>query len=346
MHRKFASCRQRLSWKAALVFIAIFGSLNYCIVPHHGSSEREKIPKATKSKTSTLRADGINSPILSSGRRLKPSIRAIPEKHWQSWKVDIAEFSQQEWDQMRTWREKNPFHRYELLSDDSAETFVQQSFYDEPEIIRNYLSLTDPILRADILRYLILYAEGGVWSDIDTKALKPVRDWIPTQYWNQFNVVIGLEIDEPGVMWLDWADNFVLCQSTMMASAGHRIYHTLIHNIIETLDALAYRQSTRLEALQLSFQDVLRITGPVAFTRVVLDYITEAAGENITRANLSGITEPKLVADVLFLPVVAFVPGQSHSNSGHSEDEAALVQHIGLGSWRETHAFDRVEYGR
>jgi mannosyltransferase OCH1-like enzyme len=40
-----------------------------------------------------------------------------------------------------------------------------------------------------MLRYLILYANGGVYSDIDTKALKPISTWIPEQLKNKVNAV-------------------------------------------------------------------------------------------------------------------------------------------------------------
>lgn len=364
---------QLLFCKAAILAVIIIGAFNYYFLPHLMSMVdiqlgEQKASIIVKPAAITTEADSINShdsastststltstsiptstststSILISTptptHSLIPPIKEIPEKHWQSWKVDIAQFSAQELEQIGSWREKNPYHRYEVFSDSSAETFVLQSFHYDPDITQTYLNLRDPILRADFLRYLILYAEGGVWSDIDTKALKPVSDWIPTEYAGRVNAVIGLEIDEPEVMWVDWADNFVLCQSTMMASAGHPIYHRLIQNIIRTLDEMAWNQSISLKELHVGFRDVLRITGPVAFTSAVLGYVSEVTGENITRADLSGITEPKLLADVLFLPVVAFVPGQPHSNSGSPEDEAALVQHLGLGSWRSTHSFN------
>jgi mannosyltransferase OCH1-like enzyme len=37
----------------------------------------------------------------------------------------------------------------------------------DPRVVEVFTGLTDPILRADLLRYLILLREGGVWADID-----------------------------------------------------------------------------------------------------------------------------------------------------------------------------------
>ena len=196
------------------------------------------------------------------------------------------------------------------------------------------------IVWAELLCYLTLYRDGGIYSDIDMREIRPIETWIPDNYKGWVNVVIGLEIDEPGTMWLDWADNFAFCQSTMMASPGHRIYKILIDSIIRNLGEAARIQSANLAELDLSFQDVLHITGPVAFTGAVFEYLTVTVGEPITRANFSGIDTPKRVADVLVMPTVAFVPGQQHSKSGSAKDKEALVEHFGMGSWRGAHTFD------
>lgn len=39
--------------------------------------------------------------------------------------------------------------------------------------------------KADMLRYLVLLAEGGVYSDADTRALKPLTRWADSaKDWN------------------------------------------------------------------------------------------------------------------------------------------------------------------
>lgn len=45
-----------------------------------------------------------------------------------------------------------------------------------------YLSLGDTILRADIFRYLMLYAFGGLWTDFDTTCVVPISKWIPSGF--------------------------------------------------------------------------------------------------------------------------------------------------------------------
>jgi alpha 1,6-mannosyltransferase len=269
------------------------------------------------------------------------AINPIPEKHWQTWKVNAFNFSDPMRELAWTWRDINPNHRYELLSDGVSESFVASSFGHDSAVTQTFLAMKDNITRADLIRYLILSAKGGVYSDVDTKALKPIKTWIPKHHEGKVNVVIGLEIDEPNAMWGDWADNFCFCQSTMMAAPNHRIFEVVIDNIVHVFKVTAQEQKTTLSKVVLTFQDVLRITGPVAFTSAVFQYLSETTGTNVTRANFTGINVPKRMADVLVLPAVAFVPGQPHSQSGSVTDKSALVQHMGMGSWRETHVFDK-----
>ena len=136
----------------------------------------------------TTAAPSLLSPSPSSSSRWP--IVWIPEKHWQVWRLNIADFEPQEIERMRTWRHQNPFHRYEVFSHESTETFVRGAFADIwPEVVNTFFAVRDSIIRADFLRYLVLWREGGVYSDIDTKALKPIVTWIPEPYKNRVNAV-------------------------------------------------------------------------------------------------------------------------------------------------------------
>jgi alpha 1,6-mannosyltransferase len=183
-------------------------------------------------------------------------------------------------------------------------------------------------------------ADGGVYSDVDTKALKPVARWIPEQHITSVNTVLGIEIDEPGDMWVDWADNFAFCQSTMMAKPGHKLFEIVVQNVLSRIAMLAQEQGKSIHQMKFSFRDVLRVSGPVAFSDSVFQYLSIATKTEITRQNLTELKEGVQIADIFILPVNAFVPGQAHSNSGSPEDATALVQHLGMGSWRNNHDLD------
>lgn len=62
------------------------------------------------------------------------------------------------------------------MSSDGANAFAQKHYADRPEILEAFLSLKVPVLKSDLLRYMVLESEGGVYSDLDTVAIKPVPD--------------------------------------------------------------------------------------------------------------------------------------------------------------------------
>jgi mannosyltransferase OCH1-like enzyme len=55
--------------------------------------------------------------------------------------------------------------------------------------------MTEPSVKADLLRYLIMYAEGGVYADIDVEAIRPLNRFIPDRYnVKDIDMVVGVEI--------------------------------------------------------------------------------------------------------------------------------------------------------
>lgn len=128
----------------------------------------------------------------------------FPKKIWQSWKVDALRFEDRDTERAISWTTKNLAHRYEVLTDDSAMTYVEQ-FYgptglNRPDIVYTYRSLNSiRIIQSDLLRYLIMYAEGGVWADIDVEAVRSIEHFVPKRFNERdINMVIGIETDEPG----------------------------------------------------------------------------------------------------------------------------------------------------
>ncbi|KAF8321538.1 hypothetical protein DL93DRAFT_2223905 [Clavulina sp. PMI_390] len=74
----------------------------------------------------------------------------------------------------RTWEH----HGFEslFLNDDDSLAWVIEHFGDS-EITRAYRTLPRPVMKADMLRYLIMLAAGGVYSDADTQVLMPLSRW-------------------------------------------------------------------------------------------------------------------------------------------------------------------------
>lgn len=80
---------------------------------------------------------------------------------------------------VETWRDHHcpdEGWAYHSLTNEGADAWVSSVF---PAGRTRYLwdNLRVGILKADVLRYLLLLVHGGVYSDTDTECLKPMADW-------------------------------------------------------------------------------------------------------------------------------------------------------------------------
>lgn len=62
----------------------------------------------------------------------------------------------------------NPDWQYKLWTDEDNENFVRNEF---PEFYPVYMGFSKNIMRADVIRYLIMYKIGGVYLDLDYEVL-------------------------------------------------------------------------------------------------------------------------------------------------------------------------------
>lgn len=49
-----------------------------------------------------------------------------------------------------------------FLMDDKADQLIRSVYKDVPDLISTWSELTKPVLRADLFRYAVLYAYGGM----------------------------------------------------------------------------------------------------------------------------------------------------------------------------------------
>lgn len=128
----------------------------------------------------------------------------------------------------------NPTYRAQFLNDTSADEYVSHAFASRPDIIETYLNLTVPIFKADLLRYLLLFDHGGIYSDLDVSCLgPPIDQWIPEEFKDKANLVVGWEFD------MGWKDlePFARQFTTWTIMAKPKLNHMLqvINNILEGL---------------------------------------------------------------------------------------------------------------
>lgn len=279
-------------------------------------SNRPELPiKETKPKSEPKIPSYL--PIANShGHHAQPS---IPFKLWQ--KAGSMKINDDRQRDIRSWLDVNPRLRHEILTDDSADEYAREHFADYPEVLDLYLSLPVPILKADLLRQLILYVDGGIWSDLDVTCHRPIHTWIPEQYQNRTNVVVGLEFD--GFQFSSW---------TIMAKPKTSHIVAVIKHVIDKLKGTAAQHGVTTTQLNMTMiSDVVEVTGPQAMTVAILQNLEKEMGVPFGRANITGIKEPTIFQDVLVLPNAAFASRQA----GFPEDRGPyLVEHHYAGSWK------------
>ena len=262
----------------------------------------------------------------------------FPRKIWQTGRDGAATIDDETVLAVKTWTKLNEDWRHEILTDAGAETYVRGTFAHRPEIVETYLALGDAILRADMLRYLVLLGDGGVYCDMDTRALKPIDDWVPAAYRGKANVVVGIEYDKmDGSRWLDWTLDLQFTNWAMLAQPGHPLLELTVQKLIYELNVLAARKGQSLADVRPAYHEVLDTTGPALFSMAVFEWLSTATSKQFDWRNVTKLEAPRLVDDILILPVTGFGNSQPHSGSGNADSQNALVRHMFRGSWKDAH---------
>jgi mannosyltransferase OCH1-like enzyme len=265
-------------------------------------------------------------PITNSHLHHKTS--TFPAKLWQ--KTGPMGISPEREVEVRSWLDKNPSLRHEVLTDMSADQYVREQYADYPHILDLYLSLQVPILKADLLRQLILYADGGIWSDLDVTCHQPIDTWIPGQFKSEANVVVGLEFD--GSQFSSW---------TVMSKPRTSHIVAVIKYVIKALEDSATQNNVTVADLSMEMiSDVVDVTGPQAMTRALFQNLELEMGLPMGRDNITNITQPTLFQDVLVLPNAAFAAGQA----GWPKDRGPyVVEHHYAGTWKNKNGGEQAD---
>lgn len=256
----------------------------------------------------------------------------FPAYIWQTWKWTPAHGEFNFRDQEASWTEQHPGFIHEVLTDQVAAHLLRLLYASVPEVLEAYDALPLPVLKADLFRYLILLARGGIYSDIDTYAIRSAVDWIPASVPRAaVGLVVGIEADPDRPDWHDWYSRRIqFCQWTIQAKPGHPVLREVVARI--TAEALRRKRAGTLEAVE--DKNVIEFTGPALWTDILFEYfndgryfdMAESAG-NIDWQNFTGMEEAKRVGDVVVLPITSFSPGVQQMGAKDYDDPMAFVKH-------------------
>ncbi|KAF2635288.1 hypothetical protein P280DRAFT_523374 [Massarina eburnea CBS 473.64] len=264
----------------------------------------------------------------------------FPAYIWQTWKYTPAqgEFSESFREAEASWTIHHPTFVHEVITDDVAVHLIRHLYASVPQVLEAYNALPLPVLKADFFRYLILLARGGIYSDIDTAALKSAADWIPSDVpSNSYGIVVGIEADPDRPDWAEWYSRRIqFCQWTIQSKPGHPVLVDVVANI--TQETLKRKD---LNMLSKDTKNIIEFTGPALWTDSFFnffnnpDYFDMSTSKgNITWEHFTGMKAPKKVGDVIILPITSFSPGVKTMGAGEEDDPMAFVKHNFEGTWK------------
>jgi mannan polymerase II complex HOC1 subunit len=273
--------------------------------------------------------------------------KKFPAYIWQSWKYGLNDdrFGQEYKRGEEQWARLNPEFVHELFNDDTANAIIRYLYKNLPEVIKAYELMPHIILKVDFFKYLILFAKGGVYADVDTSPLLPVPNWIPENVDpSELGMIIGIESDPVSQDWKNYYTRRLQFGNwVIQAKPGHPILREMIATITDQtllrhqtgdLQLFGKTQDGNNMALQ-----IMDWTGDGIWTDVILkyfnDYVLSRIYTKVTWKDFKNMEVPKLVSDVLVLPINSFSAGGSKSDNelplnsvhGDAEHPLAFVEH-------------------
>lgn len=198
-------------------------------------------------------------------------------------------------------RRLHPEWTYKLWTDEDNLAFVKKEF---PDFVDVFTGLPKNIMRADVIRYLLMYRLGGMYFDLDYEMLKPFD-------LTSHDCVLALERD-PTVPMKDQ----IIANASFASAPGHPFFKAVI-------DDLQANPPFRKDS------DVLAATGPAFITRI---YREQFHG----REKESNIF---LAPRVMFAPETPF--GDKRYQAIVKTGQSYGIHHC-HGSWREFTAWERT----
>jgi len=114
-------------------------------------------------------------------QKLKKHNFKIPLNIYQTWENNKVPKGM--YNAINTWINLNPEYTYNLYDSQDRLNYIinfncKDFSFNNETLLNCYNNMTQNAAKADIWRYLILYDKGGIYTDIDTECLIPLKKYI------------------------------------------------------------------------------------------------------------------------------------------------------------------------
>lgn len=233
----------------------------------------------------------------------------IPKIIWQTYKTSVPPLISNRC--VASWIEQNPEYSWYYFDDSKCRQFILDYF--DQEFCKMYDSLPVGVMRADVWRVAIVYIFGGVYADIDTRCLKPISEWIQSDY----ELVVGVETPDGEL------NNYVFA-----AKPEHPALYFVLKKMITTYQSSDY--------LSLDSKTPVQNFGANAFSRGILEYYGQSNEESMLLGGQGNYynTIPKVQNDS-----TKFYSYTEHRFSPYVSDTTFVEHQVGSENWKHPSYF-------
>jgi len=159
-----------------------------------------------------------------------------------------------------------PGYKTEFYTNKDCEKFIKNNFNER--IYNAYMSIDEEYgaCKADLFRYLIIYLKGGIYLDIKSVIVKNI-DSILEKYPDKMLVHHPLIIPYINAFSYSFSPWGEYNQWSIVSPKGHPLLRKIIEKIIYNIEL----ESNREKKILKGGLDVLTLTGPYMFTKVIHD---------------------------------------------------------------------------
>lgn len=145
----------------------------------------------------------------------------IPKILWQTYKTEYP--PEQARESIKSWLTLNPDYEWCYMDDHACGQFIFDHFSEE--FYQMYTALPLGVMRADVWRVCVVYIYGGIYSDTDTKCLRPAAEWINPEH----DLVVCVETE--------WG---ALANFTFAAAPRHPALYSVLETFLRYYNSPGY----------------------------------------------------------------------------------------------------------
>lgn len=214
----------------------------------------------------------------------KDQKQKIPKIIYRTWKdKNLPKDYQDAWNYTA---KKNPEYKQVLYDDDDILKFLETvnlPDINSKTLIDTFNSLVHGAAKADFFRYCILYQNGGIYLDIKSAAhelrnlVKP-NDELIISTWDHYDVGRDMKV-------LGFHSFGEIEQWWLACSPKLPIYEKVISAIVKEVKAKKQKKDTHNKSYIFNIgnqMSVIKLTGPLKYTQVILDHVKEYGSNGIT----------------------------------------------------------------